>query len=108
MLQQTQSTPPHESEDSEALVEIHGLSLRGPRGWVYRDVELTARPDRLTVITGSAGAAYLSPAHHRGPDAARRGQHPRRPLTPSPGGQRRCDVSPRSARSTASTNSTTP
>jgi len=85
MLQQTQSTPPHESEDSEALVEIHGLSLRGPRLGLP-GCRTDGPADRLTVITGSAGAgrtSLCSPSRAGcGPARAASASAP----TPSPGG----------------------
>jgi len=43
-------------ETQGVTVEAHGLTLRGSLGWVYRDVDLTAAPGRVTALTGPAGS----------------------------------------------------
>lgn len=43
-----------------AAVSAEGLGLRGPRGWVYRDVDLEAAPGTLTVLGGPAGSGRSS------------------------------------------------
>ncbi|WP_055585243.1 ATP-binding cassette domain-containing protein [Streptacidiphilus griseoplanus] len=39
-----------------AAVAARSLSLRGPRGWVYREVDLTAGPGALVAVEGPAGS----------------------------------------------------
>lgn len=46
--------------DDGAAVTAEGLSLRGPRGWVYRDVGLTAGPGALVAVEGPAGSGRTS------------------------------------------------
>ncbi len=41
-------------------VDVHHLSLRGPRGWVYRDVALQAAPGDLVAVQGEAGSGRTS------------------------------------------------
>ncbi|MFC1416824.1 ABC transporter ATP-binding protein [Streptacidiphilus cavernicola] len=41
-------------------VRVEGLGLRGPRGWVYRGVELAVRPGGLAVVGGAAGSGRTS------------------------------------------------
>ena len=48
------------SEAGGAAVTAEGLGLRGPRGWVYRDVTFGAEPGSLTVIGGAAGSGRTS------------------------------------------------
>ncbi|GII53390.1 hypothetical protein Pth03_17790 [Planotetraspora thailandica] len=43
-----------------ARVRADRLSLKGPHGWVYRDVSLTAVPGSLTVVEGAAGSGRTS------------------------------------------------
>ncbi|MEZ0093754.1 ATP-binding cassette domain-containing protein [Streptacidiphilus sp. EB129] len=43
-----------------AAVTAEALGLRGPRGWVYRGVDLDLEPDTLTVVTGPAGSGRTS------------------------------------------------
>ncbi|NYF57529.1 ATP-binding cassette domain-containing protein [Micromonospora purpureochromogenes] len=42
------------------IVEAHGLGLRTRRGWVYRDVDLTAEAGELHVVTGPPGSGRTS------------------------------------------------
>ncbi|WP_377272051.1 ATP-binding cassette domain-containing protein [Peterkaempfera sp. SMS 1(5)a] len=39
-----------------AAVTARSLSLRGPRGWVYREVDLTAGPGALVAVEGPTGS----------------------------------------------------
>ncbi|WP_051751694.1 ATP-binding cassette domain-containing protein [Streptosporangium amethystogenes] len=41
-------------------VRTAGLSLRGERGWVYRDVGIEAGPGSLTAVAGQAGSGRTS------------------------------------------------
>jgi ABC-2 type transport system ATP-binding protein len=41
-------------------VRAAGLSLRGERGWVYRDVGIEAEPGSLTAVAGQAGSGRTS------------------------------------------------
>jgi ABC-2 type transport system ATP-binding protein len=43
-----------------AVVIAEALGLSGPRGWVYRGVELAAEPGELAVLTGPAGSGRTS------------------------------------------------
>ncbi|MFC1435858.1 ATP-binding cassette domain-containing protein [Streptacidiphilus sp. N1-3] len=43
-----------------AAISTEGLGLRGPRGWVYRGVDLAAGPGSLTVLGGAAGSGRTS------------------------------------------------
>ncbi|MCD0481645.1 ATP-binding cassette domain-containing protein [Streptacidiphilus sp. ASG 303] len=45
---------------SGAAVTARALSLRGPRGWVYRDVDLAAGPGTLAAVEGPAGSGRTS------------------------------------------------
>ena len=49
-----------ERRPSAAAVSAEGLGLRGPRGWVYRNVDLAAEPATLTVLGGGAGTGRTS------------------------------------------------
>jgi ABC-type multidrug transport system ATPase subunit len=49
-----------ESGSTAAAVSAEGLGLRGPRGWVYRGVDLVAEPGTLTVVGGAAGSGRTS------------------------------------------------
>jgi ABC-type multidrug transport system ATPase subunit len=42
------------------LLQTDRLSLRGPRGWVYRDVTFAAAPGQLVAIEGPAGSGRTS------------------------------------------------
>jgi ABC-type multidrug transport system ATPase subunit len=42
------------------LVTADGLGVRGPRGWVFRDVSLTVRRGSLLVIAGESGSGRTS------------------------------------------------
>ncbi|TDC77381.1 ATP-binding cassette domain-containing protein [Micromonospora sp. KC606] len=42
------------------IVEAHGLGLRTRRGWVYRDVDLTAEAGELHAVTGPPGSGRTS------------------------------------------------
>ncbi|AXI77096.1 ATP-binding cassette domain-containing protein [Peterkaempfera bronchialis] len=46
--------------ESGAAVAARALSLRGPRGWVYRGVDFTARPGTLIAVEGPAGSGRTS------------------------------------------------
>ncbi|MHA6759283.1 ABC transporter ATP-binding protein [Streptacidiphilus sp. PAMC 29251] len=52
--------PTEPTGPAAATVTAEGLGLRGPRGWVYRGVELAAEPGSLTVIGGAAGSGRTS------------------------------------------------
>ncbi|GLW61921.1 hypothetical protein Arub01_01650 [Actinomadura rubrobrunea] len=41
-------------------VEARGLSVRGPRGWVFRDVDLTVPAGGLAAVAGAAGSGRTS------------------------------------------------
>jgi ABC-type multidrug transport system ATPase subunit len=43
-----------------AAVAAQALSLRGPRGWVYRGVDLSAAPGSLVALEGPAGSGRTS------------------------------------------------
>jgi ABC-type multidrug transport system ATPase subunit len=43
-----------------AAVAAEALSLRGPRGWVYRGVDLAADPGTLVAVEGPAGSGRTS------------------------------------------------
>lgn len=43
-----------------AALTAEALSLRGPRGWVYRGVDFTAGPDTLVAVEGPAGSGRTS------------------------------------------------
>jgi ABC-type multidrug transport system ATPase subunit len=45
---------------SGAAVAARGLSMRGPRGWVYREVGFEAEPGNLVAIEGPAGSGRTS------------------------------------------------
>ncbi|NED53676.1 ABC transporter ATP-binding protein, partial [Micromonospora aurantiaca] len=42
------------------IVEARGLGLRTRRGWVYRDVDLTAASGELHAVTGPPGSGRTS------------------------------------------------
>ncbi|MGB2571287.1 ATP-binding cassette domain-containing protein [Micromonospora citrea] len=42
------------------IVEAHGLGLRTRRGWVFRDVDLTAEAGELHAVTGPPGSGRTS------------------------------------------------
>lgn len=42
------------------IVEASGLGLRTRRGWVYRDVDLTAEAGELHAVTGPPGSGRTS------------------------------------------------
>ncbi|GAA4639243.1 ATP-binding cassette domain-containing protein [Actinoallomurus vinaceus] len=44
-----------EQRSPAPLVTACGLSLKGPRGWVYRDVDLSLTEGGLAVVSGEAG-----------------------------------------------------
>lgn len=44
-----------EQRSPAPLVTARGLSLKGPRGWVYRDVDLSLAEGGLAVVSGEAG-----------------------------------------------------
>ncbi|WP_345706952.1 hypothetical protein [Kitasatospora paranensis] len=79
-----------------AAVTADALSLRGPRGWVYREVGLTAEPGALVALTGppAPGAPRCcsrSPAGCAPPRAP-----PPWPASPCPPRRRKSAGSPRS------------
>ncbi|MFI2028570.1 ATP-binding cassette domain-containing protein [Streptomyces buecherae] len=41
---------------SGAAVTAEGLGVRGPRGWAFRDISVTAEPGALIAITGPSGS----------------------------------------------------
>ncbi|MCO5993830.1 ATP-binding cassette domain-containing protein [Actinoallomurus rhizosphaericola] len=51
---------PEELRGSAPLVVARGLSLRGARGWVYRDVDLSLAEGGLAVVSGEAGSGRTS------------------------------------------------
>ncbi|MBW8487584.1 ATP-binding cassette domain-containing protein [Actinomadura parmotrematis] len=53
--------PPAAGPDARGLaVETAGLSLRGPRGWVYRDARLAVPANALAALAGPAGSGRTS------------------------------------------------
>ncbi|MFF9163056.1 ATP-binding cassette domain-containing protein [Streptomyces longwoodensis] len=41
-------------------LEVRGLGLRGPRGWAYRGVRVTAEPGSLVAVAGPSGSGRTS------------------------------------------------
>lgn len=48
-------SPEWENSPEGAAVEVDGIGLKGPRGWVFRDVRFTAAPGSLVALTGASG-----------------------------------------------------
>ncbi|WP_233358892.1 ATP-binding cassette domain-containing protein [Thermomonospora amylolytica] len=63
---EAEEPPPEEAAVEEdppprgAGVEARGLSLRGPRGWVYRDVTFEVPPGEVAALVGDAGSGRTS------------------------------------------------
>ncbi|MEV7285740.1 ATP-binding cassette domain-containing protein [Streptomyces sp. NPDC093252] len=41
-------------------MEVRGLGLKGPRGWVFRDLSFSAAPGTLTALEGPSGSGRTS------------------------------------------------
>jgi ABC-type multidrug transport system ATPase subunit len=47
---------PVEARDEGAALDVRGLGLKGPRGWVFREVGFRAEPGALLALTGASGS----------------------------------------------------
>ncbi|WP_431032936.1 ATP-binding cassette domain-containing protein [Streptomyces sp. P6-2-1] len=41
---------------SGAAIDVRGLGLKGPRGWVFREIAFRAEPGALLAVTGASGS----------------------------------------------------